>query len=244
MNLKAYAATTHQGPFLGVNEDGYDFDLDLQLFTIFDGLGGSGIGDRAIGKLKEDLKSFLRRLSRDPEATMPLYWNPRWLLEANALINAMLNAHQVLYRENSPKDLNQRAAASAICAIKADDVLCVAQVGGCMAYLARRGRVEPLFIPDNLMFLSPEVHGPQALLTPATAFGFYPELGWNMREVRVQPGDQLVLLTEGIYPWVESSELGHVLMRGDDLHRKLNDLLKLSNDRGNSFNQTGMILEF
>ncbi len=244
MKLKSYAAVTHQGPYLDVNEDGYDFDLDQQFFFVLDGFGGAGIGDRVVAKLKEDLKGFLGKLADDPDATMPLYWSPRWLLEGNALINAMLNAHQVLFKENAQKGLNQRAGASMASAIKADDILVLAQVGSCQAYLARHGNVEPLFVPDTHQYLSIDPHGPGALRAPVGAFGFFPELSWNVREVRVQEGDQFIFLSEGVAPWLSVQEIAHGVSRSEDPHQRLNGLLKLSNSRGNTANQTGMILEF
>ena len=244
MKLKSYAALTHQGPYLDVNEDGYDFDLDQQFFFVLDGFGGAGIGDRAVAKLKEDLKSFLGRLADDPDATMPLYWSPRWLLEGNALINAMLNAHQVLFKENAQKGLNQRAGASMASAIKADDILVLSQVGSCEVFLARHGNVEPLFLPDTHRYLSNDPHGAQALRAPVGAFGFFPELSWNMREVRLMEGDQFIFLSEGVAPWLTVQEIGHGVSRAEDAHQRLNGLLKLSNSRGNQANQTGMILEF
>lgn len=245
MKLKNYAAVTHQGPFFELNEDGYDFDLDNQFFLVLDGFGGSGIGDKAVARLKDELKRFLGKLSADPEATMPLYWNARWLLEGNALINSFLFAHQNLYQENTVKPLNQRAGASMACAIKADDVLILGLVGNCFSYLVRRGKVEPLFVPDNHVWLAPDLHASPSMRVPASAFGLYPELTWALREVRVQEGDQFALFTDGVAPWIDVSELGHVLSRTDeDLQEKLNGLLKLSNARGNKANQTGMILEF
>ena len=245
MKLKNYAAVTHQGPFLEINEDGYDFDLDHQFFLVLDGFGGSGIGDKSVLKLKEELKGFLGRLASDPEATMPLYWNARWLLEGNALVNSFLFAHQNLYKENNEKPLNQRAGASMSCAIKADDILILGQVGNCYTYLIRRGQVESLFVPDNHIWLAPDLAASQSLRVPASAFGFFPELTWSLREVRIQEGDQFAMFTDGVGPWIEQQELGHVMSRPEeDLQMKLNGLLKLSNARGNSSNQTGMILEF
>src|SRR5690606_26071283 len=94
MRLKAFAAQTHQGPYLQVNEDGYDFDFENELFFILDGFGGSGIGDRTVEKLKQEIKSYYTQISDDPNATMPLYYNPRNLLEGNAILNSMMNAHQ------------------------------------------------------------------------------------------------------------------------------------------------------
>jgi serine/threonine protein phosphatase PrpC len=245
MKLKSYAAVTHQGPHLETNEDTYDFDLDHQFFFVLDGFGGTGIGDRAVHRLKEDLKKFLSQLADDPDATMPLYWSSRWLLEGNALANAMINAHQALHKENATKSLNHRAGASAACAIKADDILILSQVGGCQAYLARHGNVESLFVPDTHQYLSHDPHAAGALRAPVGAFGCFTELSWHMREVRLQEGDQFIFLTEGVAPWLSLQEMAHSLSRGgEDAHQRLNGLLKLSNSRGNTANQTGMILEF
>lgn len=137
-----------------MNEDGYDFDFDNQLYMIFDGLGGSGLGDNCVSKLKQDVKQFYTQLSDDPNATMPLYYNPRNTLEENSLINSMLNAHQKIYRANAEKPINQRAAASGILATMSESLLVLLGVGNCVAYHFRKGRLHKLIQEDTLQFLS------------------------------------------------------------------------------------------
>lgn len=46
MEIENFSSYSHQGPFLKVNEDGFDFDLDKNLYMVFDGFGGSLIGDK------------------------------------------------------------------------------------------------------------------------------------------------------------------------------------------------------
>ncbi len=58
IKLKSYAAQTHQGPSLKVNEDDIEIDLSNKLYLIMDGFGGAGIGDTAIQKIKELIKNF------------------------------------------------------------------------------------------------------------------------------------------------------------------------------------------
>jgi PPM family protein phosphatase len=245
MKLKSYAATTHQGPFLEINEDCYDFDLDNQLFLIIDAFGGSGIGDKAALKLKEDIKGFIFNLSEDPDATMPLYWSARWSLEGNAIINAMIHSHQNLFKENSNLALNKRAGASMACAVKAGDVLVLSNVGNTSIFMLRNGNCSSLFHPDTHQYYSADPNGPSALRYPVGAFGFFPELSWQVKEVRLREGDVFVFASEGIAPWLTENEISHIVSRvDDDNQHKLNDLLKLSNERGNPHNQTAMILEF
>ncbi len=245
MRLKAYAAQTHHGPYLQINEDAYDFDFDSELYMVLDGFGGSGVGDRAVEKLKQEIRTFYTRLSDDPNATMPLYYNPRNLLEGNAVINAMLSAHQNLLAANQERALNQRAGASAVVAVRADSLLVLAGVGNCCAWHFRRGRLSKIIAEETFRYLASDQFEYKFRTTPLTAFGMYPELGYQLREVRIAEGDKVVLLTDGVYAQVSEEELAYALTRpADDANERINSLLKLSNSRGNTDNQTAMILEF
>ncbi len=78
-----------------------------------------------------------------------------------------------------------------------------------------------------------------------TAIGMYPEIGHQMREVRLAEGDKVILLTDGVYGHLSEEELLYTLNKSAaDAQERINSLLKLSNSRGNSDNQTAMILEF
>jgi serine/threonine protein phosphatase PrpC len=245
MRLKAYAAQTHQGPYLQVNEDAYDFDFDNELFLIMDGFGGSGIGDRAVDNLKHEIKNFYTQISDDPNATMPLYYNPRNLLEGNALLNSMISAHQNLLKNNLEKPINQRAGASAIVAVKADSLLVLVGVGNCCAYHFRRGKLSKIIVEDTFQYLSKDQFELKFSTTPLNAIGMYPELGYQLREVRLSEGDKVILLTDGVYSQIKEDELLYALNKASpDANERVNDLLKLSNSRGNTDNQTAMILEF
>jgi serine/threonine protein phosphatase PrpC len=245
MRLKAYAAQTHQGPYLQVNEDGYDFDFENELFMVMDGFGGSGIGDRAVDRLKQEIKTFYTQISDDPNATMPLYYNPRNLLEGNAILNSMMNAHQNLLRANHDKPVNQRAGASAIVAVKADSLLVLVGVGNCSAYHFRKGSLAKVIVEDTFQYLSKDQFDLRFRTSPMNALGMYPELGHQLKEVRLAEGDKIILLTDGVYAQLSEDELLYTLNKSSpDANERVNSLLKLSNSRGNTDNQTAMILEF
>lgn len=245
MRLKAYAAQTHQGPYLQVNEDGYEFDFENDLYMVLDGFGGSGIGDRAVEKLKQEIKTFYTQISDDPNATMPLYYNPKNLLEGNAILNSIMNAHQNLLKGNHEKPVNQRAGASAVVAVKSDSILVLVGIGNCCAYHFRQGKLSKIIFEDTFQFLSKNQFEFKFRTTPMTAIGMYPEIGHQMREVRLAEGDKVVLLTDGVYAHLNEDELLYALNRAaPDVNERLNSLLKLSNSRGNTDNQTAMILEF
>ena len=245
MRLKSYAAQTHQGPYLQVNEDGYEFDFENDLYMVLDGFGGSGIGDRAVEKLKHEIKTFYSQMSDDPHATMPLYYNPKNLLEGNAILNSMMNAHQNLYKANSEKPVNQRAGSSAVVAVRAESLMVLVGVGNCCAYHYRQGSLAKIIIEDNLKYLSKNQIESRFRTAPMTAIGMYPELNYQMREVRLLEGDKLLMMTDGVYSQVQDEEILHHLNRASPTPQdRLNSLLKLSNSHGNTDNITAMILEF
>ena len=245
MRLKSYAAQTHQGPYLQVNEDGYEFDFENDLFLVLDGFGGSGIGDRAVEKLKQEIKNFYTQISDDPNATMPLYYNPRNLLEGNAILNALIHSHQNLLKNNENKSLNQKAGASALVAVRSESLLILVGVGNCCAYHFRNGKLTKIITEDTLQFLAKDQFNFRFRTSPATALGMYPELTYELREVRLAPGDKVVLLTDGVYAQVSEEEILYALTKTvPDTQERINSLLKLSNSRGNLDNQTAMILEF
>lgn len=245
MRLKAYAAQTHQGPYLQVNEDGYDFDFENELFMILDGFGGSGVGDHAVNKLKQEIKTFYTQISNDPNATMPLYYNPRNLLEGNAILNSLMNAHQNLLKNNHEKAINQRAGASAVVAVKADSMLILVGIGNCCGYHFRQGKLTKIISEDTFQFLSKEQFNAKFRTSPMNAIGMYPELGHQLREVRLAEGDKILLMSDGVYAQLTEDELLYTLNKSSpDANERINNLLKLSNSRGNTDNQTAMILEF
>ncbi|MGE3610801.1 MAG: PP2C family serine/threonine-protein phosphatase [Bacteriovoracaceae bacterium] len=245
MRLKAYAAQTQQGSYLQVNEDGYEFDFENNVYLILDGFGGSGIGDRAVEKIKQEVKSYFSQLSHDPNATMPLYFNPRNLLEGNAILNALMNSHQNLLKLNQERNLNQKAGASLVAAVKADSILVLVGVGNCCAYHFRQGRLTKIIVEDNLKFLSKDQFNNKFHSAPANALGMYPEMGHTLKEVRLNEGDKVLMLTDGVFSDLNEDEILYAMNRSAmDAQERINDLLKLSSSRGNTDNQTAMLLEF
>lgn len=245
MKLKTYAAQTHQGPYLQVNEDAYDFDFENDLYMVLDGFGGSGIGDRAVEKLKQEIRTFYTQISDDPNATMPLFYNPKNLLEGNAILNSLMNAHINLLKANGERPINQRAGASAVVAVRAESLLVLVGIGNCSAYHFRQGKISKIILEDTLQYLSKDQFSTRFRTSPMSAIGMYPDLGFQMKEVRLAERDKVLLLTDGVYANLNEDELLYALNRqAPDSQERVNSLLKLSNSRGNLDNQTAMILEF
>ena len=245
MELKKFSVESHQGPFLNINEDGYDFNLSDELFMIFDGFGGSGIGDKNLVTLKENLKKFFHNFISDRNSTMPFYYSPKYLLEGNALINSALFSHFELYKDNLKKPFGERAGASGILALKFESIVSLLSVGNCRAYILRKGKIKPVFSEDSFQLLSHDkFDGPHKNI-PLSGFGLFPDLHYQLKEIRVASGDKLLLITDGVYGRLDEDELQSGMSKDTiNIKNKILELFELANSRGNLDNQTCMILEF
>lgn len=245
MELKSFSAETHQGPFLNVNEDGYDFDLENELFMVLDGFGGNGVGDKTVTELKENIKSFFLNFVKDRNATLPFFFSPKFTVEGNALINSILSSHEKLFKTNMSQDVSKRGGASGIVLSKYESFATAVFVGNCRGYLLRRGKLTPLCVEDSHRLISKDNLNSHLKNTPLSAFGLFPDLYYQVKEFRVIEGDKIILMTDGVYGRLDDEEVSSSVTKHTiDIKTKVLELFDLSNQRGNLDNQTCMILEY
>lgn len=245
MQLKNICAHTDTGPFLEINEDGYDFDLNNQLFMIFDGFGGAGVGDVVVRTLKENITKFYSNFAIDPDSTFPFFYGPKFLLEGNALINSMLYSHNLIMQDNFTKEMNRRGGASALIGCIAESVLTLSCVGNCNAYLYRKGLISKIFSEDSFVHLSNDSYDGHLKTMPLSGFGLFPDLYYQIKELRIFNDDKVIFMTDGVYARILEDELKDIINRNNiDNKEKINELCQLANSRGNLDNQTIMILDF
>lgn len=245
MKLKAYAARTHQGPYRNLNEDDFDIDVINQLYFILDAYGGAGIGDKAAKSIKENIKNFYTRIAPDPEATMPFYYSPKYLLEGNALINAMRFSHKILYDQNRKRDIQLRAGASCLSFAMSDHIMTMAATGNCVCYLYRQKELRRLIDEDSIFFSAPDSYQAHLKTAPLSGIGLFEDLHLVVRELKVLEDDLFLLMTDGVYSRLSFQEIHSSLEHSDKALPELVDkLFTLSNSRGNLDNQTTLLLRF
>ena len=245
IELKSYSSHSDKGPYLQTNEDSVHIDLKNKLYFIFDGLGGSGIGDKVVQELKNNIKKFYGHMKEDPDSTMPFSYSYQYIIEGNALINAMKQAHGLLRKENESKDISSRGGASAIVISQAENLLTFASIGNCVAYLSRKGALRRVCEPDSFEFLGLDSFTRHFQTAPLRAFGLFEDLPLSIKELRPNKGDEVILLTDGAYSRMAQEELEHILQRRRESSReKIEALFELNNSRGNLDNQSAVILQF
>jgi serine/threonine protein phosphatase PrpC len=245
IELKSFGFFTHQGPHLNLNEDLVDTDIANQLFIMIDGFGGSNIGDRAAAMIRDSVRRSYTKIATDPDATLPFYFSHKYLIEGNALVNALQSAHQVILKDNESKNLESRGGGSVLVGAMSENVLTIISTGNCSAYLYRKGHITLEIIPDSLSSVSRDTFHSYLHSVPMSGVGLFEDLHYSMRELKICEGDVILFLTDGAYSRINSEEIKYILEK--HLESELDtikELFKLSNERGNLDNQSGLILQF
>lgn len=245
MELKSYAASTDQGPFLGVNEDHYHIELEKKLFMVFDGFGGAGVGDIAVKELAEDMAKIYGKISGDPDSTLPFFYDPNVIPEGNALINAAIHGHNFLIERNRDKSMGERAGCSGSMIAIGDHLVSLLNCGNLKTVLYGHDGVQDVISESTLKLLGDRSDKRSSLSVPTSGFGLFDKLDYTLREVRVVRGDIIVSMSDGIYSRIRSDEIKSIIEDNNrNLKRSINDLMALSNERGNQDNQTCLLMQF
>ena len=102
--LKSYHYSSHQGPFLKINEDSVECDVSTNLYLLMDAFGGQGIGDKICDFVKSEFRRFYHNLTDDPDSTLPFYYNPLYSIESNALVNATKRVSEHVWKQNQKEN--------------------------------------------------------------------------------------------------------------------------------------------
>lgn len=245
MNLKTITMNTDKGPHLNINEDNAFYNIEKELFMVLDGFGGSGVGDETTDVLTKEINEFYGTITNDIDATLPFFYSAKYLLETNALLNSILSSAKKLYEKNMSKEFSQRGGASGILASKYDSILNIVSIGNCRAYLLRESNISKLFCEESFESLSDSSVELSHKSMPTNAFGLYPDLSCQVKEVRISEGDKFLFITDGVYTKIREEELKNTFSNENkSTQDRILEIFELSNKRGNLDNQTCMLLEF
>ncbi len=245
MEVRKMYSYSNQGPYLQVNEDSYSADILNGLFVVYDGFGGGGVGDKAVTEASINITTVYKRLGLDEEITMPFYYNYKYLLEGNALINAVHYAHKELYKKNQELNLNKRGGVSLAGLSLSENLGTFVGVGNCRLYLCRNGRPYVIYRGDSLLNVSKDLLELDNKTIPLNALGLFEVLNPSVFEFKIIEDDLVFLCSDGVYSKVSEDEINYAsISYKNELSKMAEYLVSLANSRGNYDNQTMLILEF
>ena len=222
------------------NEDKFLADKKRGLFIVADGMGGHEAGELASSLAIKTLDEFL---------TLETITNN----DGQVLKDAVEIANRVIYNEAKSKSMCKGMGTTITAAIFKDYKLYIAHIGDSRAYLIRDGNIRLLTKDHSLVGelirqgeLTPqeaENHPHLNILT--RALGTEPVVEIDLLEMVIQPGDILLLCTDGLSNFVNDQEiLTEVVNNGNNLKNTVNNLVQLALKRGGLDNITVVLVSY
>jgi serine/threonine protein phosphatase PrpC len=242
------AGQTHVGQVRPLNEDAWQASsesdtADLwtnrgRLFAVADGMGGHAAGEVAS---QLALDTLIQEYYGGDDTPLP----PAIRLE-RAIIEANLN----IYEQAVTVDAQSGMGTTIVAAIVYEDRVIVANVGDSRAYLVREAQVDQITVDHSwvaeqvkLGALSAEQaqnHAYRNLVT--RCLGHRPGIQIDLFEHRLQPGDAILLCSDGLSNQVPQDEIARVVTEHSP-DQAVNELIELANQRGGPDNITAVVIE-
>jgi protein phosphatase len=219
-------------------------------FVVCDGMGGEAAGEVASQLAVDAMTDRLNAANgyhADRSDSMAAAFSPLTVRLADAV-----RASNVVVHDHARRDPERARMGTTIVGVWVDEYIAsVAHVGDSRAYLWHDGALEPLTEDHSLV----EAHVRAGLLDPAArataphlnvltrVLGREPEVQVDVNEVPVQPGDRLLLCSDGLNRTVDEAVIGDVLARRWHPQQVCDDLVALANQNGGGDNITVVIVD-
>jgi serine/threonine protein phosphatase PrpC len=255
------AAVSHPGMSGKNNEDRYSVSayqigsahpVPSLLAIVADGIGGHRAGEIAAEIAIEKISEAVAAAN----GQQPI----------NTLANALIQTSQAIFEQAEGNPDQQGMGSTCACAWIIDDRLYIANVGDSRVYLLRDHTTRQLTIDhtwiqeaiDHGVITPEEAHqhpnahvirrylGSRQAVVPDMRLRLRPgegdEQARSNQGMRLQPGDQIVLCSDGLTDLVETSEITTVLQRYPQ-NEGLQKLVEMANQRGGHDNITIVALQ-
>lgn len=235
-----WAGATDRGQMRDANEDRFLATPDV--LAVADGMGGHAAGEVAAGAAVDTLARLMRgSVKRDPEELMTA---------------AIREANQIILERGAEYEQLAGMGTTATAAVVRRGLLTVAHVGDSRAYLFRGGELQQLTEDHSLVGelvrrgrLTAEeaaVHPQRAVIT--RALGSTPDLDVDIVRQSLEPGDILLLATDGLTGVVPdemiATTMSQALATGTSLSDLCSRLIAQANVRGGPDNITVVVAEY
>jgi protein phosphatase len=215
MQLRVGAATD-TGLVRKLNEDVYIAHADQGLFLVCDGMGGAPAGEVASKIAAETILEELNRVDHTPSRANG---DEHYLTQTNRLAEAVRRSNHAVYHHAQEDPARAGMGTTIVGVWMSQHIASVAHVGDSRAYLWHHGELVPLTRDHSLV----EAHisagildREQSLQSPQQnillrVLGRELEVDVELNEVPMQPGDFLLLCSDGLTRAVEDSALSRAI---------------------------------
>lgn len=239
------------------NEDSFTIAGNLGLFVVADGMGGHAAGEVASRLAVESIERHISGSDPRKEPTIPASFRTTREEDAGLpaparrVVNAIRLANQEIVRAVRKNSSQKGMGTTVVIAYVHGDHAWIGSVGDSRAYLVRGRDIRQIttdhtFVNEQVRAgaLTPDEarkHPARNILTRAV--GSQDEVESDIIDVALQPGDTILLCSDGLTTMVEDPDIAAtVLAHPGDLQAACRALVTLANEHGGDDNVTVVLL--
>lgn len=233
------AGLTDAGRVRANNEDSLDWDSDVGLFVVADGMGGCNAGEVASSLAVRMLLAEFRQLPLKLPAREGC--PPALSAAAMRLCTAILKANRAVY-EASLQDARYAGMGTTLVTVLFQGQRAViASIGDSRVYRYRATQLEQLTVDHTVVqeqieygLITPEqarFMGGRGLIT--RALGVEPGVEVDVQEQPLLPGDIYLLCSDGLFDMLDDQEIAAIIQEHpQDAQAAVRSLVAAANDKG------------
>jgi serine/threonine protein phosphatase PrpC len=241
-------AGTDTGRVRTLNEDMYVLQADRGLFMVCDGMGGGPAGEVA-SQLAAHI--IVERLDRAGDGDDSSENGHSYLPRTNRLAAAVRWSNQMIYDQGRIDPTRADMGTTVVSAWLEHSIASVAHVGDSRAYLWHNNHLEQLTCDHSLVEAQVRagiLNREESLQSEEQnillrVLGGEPDVDVELNEVAVQPGDYLLLCSDGLTRMVSDATLADAIGRLRDPQRICDYLIDAANGNGGADNITVVVVE-
>lgn len=217
-------SATHVGRVRERNEDALHVDVDAGLFIVADGLGGHPSGDVASNLAVEHMaRQLLGSLNGEPETQ---------------LVDALRSANLAILDESVGDPSRHGMGTTAVLAYVHPDrrTASFAHVGDSRAYIFRDGHLAQVTADHT-------TGGPLSRGRITQALGTDRGVDPDEERLELEPGDRLLLCTDGLTDMVDDVRISEALAEGSEAQAVCDQLVENALSRGGVDNITLVVVD-
>jgi len=251
MEIKYWAATD-VGRKRAQNEDNFLIDKGLNLFLVADGMGGHASGEVASSMAVHTIREVIFN-TRDLIESFDEE-DPAAHIEISTLLEyAVHSACAEIFHKAQQEPEKRGMGTTVVCLLVVGRRGFIAYVGDSRIYLLRNGVVYPLTEDHSLMnelIRSGRVNPEEFAGSPYASFknamtravGVHEHVEVDILDFEVLPGDAFLLCSDGLYEYLEGSEIASTLALSE-IEEIPGRFIDLANSRGGKDNITALVVQ-
>jgi PPM family protein phosphatase len=234
------------------NEDSFCLAPEVGLFVVADGMGGHAAGEvasrLAVDTIQEWVTKYLSGMgtfiTEKPVAT--------YSRQANFLLSSIRLANRIIYDAAQDRREYVGMGTTVVSVLAVNDHVALAHVGDSRIYRIRGEEIVQLSRDHSLVqqqvdhgiISAEEARGSQYKHLITRALGLKESVEVDLADQPVQPGDCLLLCSDGLSDHLEDEEMSAIVLEhADDLEKACQALVDRANYKGGDDNITALLIQ-